>query len=59
MKAVQQMIKEQASKEDQDIMEEVIRESESNSRQKLKIIKKILDSNGEKEMPAKSNNFAM
>jgi hypothetical protein len=45
MKAVQQMIKEQASKEDQDIMEEVIRDSESNSRQKLKIIKKILDSN--------------
>lgn len=39
------MIKEQASKEDQDIMEEVIRDSESNSRQKLKIIKKILDSN--------------
>ena len=59
MKAVQQMIKEQASKEDQDIMEEVIRESETNSRQKLKIIKRILDSNGEKEMPAKSNNFAM
>lgn len=59
MSMVRAKIQEEASKDDQMIMDSIIGDGQTNSRQKLKVIKQKLESNDEKELVAKSRSYVM